>query len=75
MRRAINQWLPFFISGKSASGKKEARLCGTLVRTEGIASRLTAAGIRRYDEMEADGEPPQRGWQESHEERMAMAAT
>ena len=44
----------------SACGKKESQLCGTLVSTEGIASRLTAAGIRRYDEMEADGEPPQR---------------
>jgi len=61
--RAINQWLPFFISGKSACGKKEAWPCGTLVRTAGIASRLTAAGIRRYDVMEADGEPPQRGCQ------------
>jgi hypothetical protein len=49
------------ISGKSACGKKEAEPCGTLVRTVGIASRFAAAGIRRYDVMEADGEPPQRG--------------
>lgn len=46
-----------WVAGKSACGKKEAKPCRTLVGNEMMASRLTAAGKRRYDEWMRTASP------------------